>query len=46
MVVRKPHWAVLSGLIVLGGGTRGVLLGRAPVEEGRCAPVADKFHYG
>jgi hypothetical protein len=38
MAVRKPHWALLFGLIVPGEGTHGVLPGRAP--------VADKFQYG
>jgi hypothetical protein len=36
MIARKPHWAVLVGLIVLGGGILWLFLGRAPIEEGRC----------
>ena len=43
MAVRKPQWAILCGLIVLSGGTRGVLLGRAPMEESWCTLVPTKF---
>ncbi len=43
MAVRKPYWAALFGLIVLGGGTRGALSGRAPMDEGRCTLVPAKF---
>ncbi len=43
MAIRKPHWAILIGLIVLGGGTRGVLLGRASLEESRCPLIPAKF---
>ena len=35
-MVRKVRWAILFGLIVLGGGTLWLLLGHEPIEEGRC----------
>jgi hypothetical protein len=36
MAVRKPQWALLWGLIVLGGGILWLSLDRASIEEGRC----------
>jgi hypothetical protein len=42
MVVRKPHWAVLCGLIVLGGGTAWLVSGRESIEEGRCRLIRRK----
>jgi len=43
MTVGKPHWGMLFALIVLGGGTRGMLLGRETIEEGQCKLVPTKF---
>jgi len=42
MAVRKPHWAVLFGLIVLSGGILWLLSGRESIEEGRCKLVRKK----
>ena len=40
--MRKQHWAILFALVALGAGTLWVLLGRTPIEEGRCQLVLRK----